>query len=633
MNFTTEQINAINDTEGNKLVIASAGSGKTSVFTNRIAKMIREKGILPNRILAVTFTKKASEEMRERLAKLVGDDVANTVVMGTFHSIAYRLLRYAFPEYKGKEFAKDWWVLKTIGDICKHPSDKNPFGIGLGNGLEVISEVNSYINLMKNNGFRPNMENDYYDIVMNEAYETFEILKNNANYLTMSDLIIDFHDQLKAVPEFSNYVAQFFDRIQIDEFQDTSQLVLNCIKHINNENVFVVGDFRQSIYSFIGAEVNNILHFADQFENTTTYELQTNFRSSFEIVEFSNRIIDKSPIESYKRFKPSEAHKGSSEAVRILDYETEDEESYEIAGQIEQAIKMGIEPSEIAVLVRTNAQIGFYENELNARDIKYDVSRGGSFFQYGEILDIVSYLRIAIDKNDNTSVRRVINRPSRFITNKLISDLDVHAKRSRITLWEALRDIPSAQMGRQAKNIQEFLYTVEELTRHAYSMSPRELVEYVITLTDYKSYIKTTATSLEKFNTKVENLNKLVKIASRYKNVQALLNSIDEMENNSNKKEEKRTGVQLMTIHASKGLEFDIVYVPSVVQGVLPHEMAMTEHNIEEERRLFYVASSRARERLQVSSYNTVVIENEKNGTVSVTPVFISEFLKELMEY
>lgn len=622
--FTKEQKQAIETLEGNLLVVASAGSGKTSVFTERIANLIKQ-GTLPHRILAVTFTKKASEEMRDRLSKLVGEETASQVVMGTFHSVAYRLLLHSYPYYRQKEFAKDWWILKTVFDICDEQSWKNPHGLGLGKGNK--DTVLAYISEMKNRGLRPNERATGYNPILNDAYEKFEKLKNNANYITMTDLIVDFHEKLKTDEQFRLFVASLFDRIQIDEVQDTSDLVFNCIELINQTNVFVVGDWRQSIYSFIGANVDNILEFSDRFENTTTIELRDNFRSSKNIVEFSNGIIAKSPMESYKRFKPSKAFKGEGEEVTFRNYTTEEEETLSIVDQISDSIKKGCDPSEIAVLVRTNAQIGLFENVMNENNIPYDVSRGGSFFQYGEVVDIISYIKLAVNKKDNTSVRRVINRPSRFISNKLMSDLDIHAKANNMTLLEALRVHPSATQGYQAKNVQDFFYVVEQLTKLVNEgASPKEVVKMAISLTDYKQHIKNTSLEKEKADAKIENLNKLSKIASRYKDVRKMLLSIQEME--QRKEEKKKKGVQLMTVHASKGLEFDKVFVPSMVQEVFPHKKAIETLNVEEERRLYYVASSRARDFLQISTYKTK-LDEESETVISVEP---SEFIFELVD-
>ena len=627
MKFTNTQQQAINTTNGNVLVIASAGSGKTSVFTNRIAKLILEEGIQPNRILAVTFTKKASGEMRERLANLVGESVANRVVMGTFHSFANKILRFYYPSYREKEFVKDWWILKTVGDICRPTTQKNPYGLNIG--IDKVKDVISYIEYMKNQGFYPNDENaPNFDVTMNEAYNSFEYLKNNANYITMSDLIIDLYGSLKRDEHIRRTVASLFDKVQIDEFQDTSDLVLNCIKLINKENVFVVGDFRQSIFSFIGAEVNNILSFGEHFDNVQLIELQDNFRSSENIVNFSNEIIENAPVESYKRFKPSKAFKGLGEDVKFRTYQTEEEEAEDILNQIEEAIQKGTKPNEIAVILRTNAQIGFYEEVFNQRGIKCDVSRDGSFFNYGEVIDILSYLRLAVNQGDNTSVRRVINRPSRFLSNKLISDMDIHAKANDLTLIEALNEHPSATMGYQAKNIQDFLYVIQELARNVHS-EPHKLIQMVLKLTDYRRYVKDISLTKEKQDTKNENINKLIKIAKKYKDVRSMLRSIDDME--KNRRETNRDGVQVMTIHKSKGLEYDVVFVPALVEGVLPHKMSFETNNIEEERRLFYVASSRAREQLQVSNYHQEVKLNEDGEIIDYAPVEPSQFVQGLV--
>lgn len=298
MELTTEQKEAVMTVDGNVSCIASAGSGKTSSFVTRIAYMIRGRNIDPSNILAVTFTKKASEEMKKRLSKMIGKDKAERVPMGTFHSICYRLLKSLDKEFDKMKIAPDWWRFGLINDICKEGNDKNPNGLNLG---IKAGELASFISYQKSNGIevsQPVLINDDVDYVdgvsrdlLQEAYETYERVKEQSRQIDFDDMILYMYKKLKTSESFRQKLSEQYKYIMVDEYQDTAVIIKEIIKMINETNVFVVGDFRQSIYKFINAKVENILNFKDEFDNVKLIELNKNFRSTQTIVEFSNKII------------------------------------------------------------------------------------------------------------------------------------------------------------------------------------------------------------------------------------------------------------------------------------------------------------------------------------------------------
>lgn len=303
MKLTDEQKDCVLSVEGNVVAIASAGSGKTASFTTRIAYVIQEKNINPFNILAITFTKKASEEMKKRLRKMVGKDKTDKVAMGTFHSIAYRLLKALDSDFAKLKIAPDWWRFGLLNDMCKMHDSKNPNGLNLG---IKAGELASFISYQKSNMIHPTEDVliddnvDYVDCVsrqlLQEAYVKYEALKTQSRQIDFDDMLLYMYEKLKADTAFREKLQKQYTYIMVDEFQDSAKIVIEIIKMINKENVFVVGDFRQSIYKFINANVENILNFKDEF-NAKLIELNKNFRSTQNIVNLSNQVIANSPIE------------------------------------------------------------------------------------------------------------------------------------------------------------------------------------------------------------------------------------------------------------------------------------------------------------------------------------------------
>ncbi|HDX9663226.1 TPA: ATP-dependent helicase [Bacillus cereus] len=628
MELTTEQKEAVMTVEGNVSCIASAGSGKTSSFVTRIAYMIRGRNIDPSNILAVTFTKKASEEMKKRLSKMIGKDKAEKVPMGTFHSICYRLLKTRDKEFDKMKIAPDWWRFGLINDICKEGNDKNPNGLNLG---IKAGELASFISYQKSNGIEVNQpvlindDVDYVDGVsrdlLQEAYETYERVKEQSRQIDFDDMILYMYKKLKTSESFRQMLSNEYKYIMVDEYQDTAVIIKEIIKMINETNVFVVGDFRQSIYKFINAKVENILNFKDEFEDVKLIELNKNFRSTQTIVEFSNKIIANSPIEKYNEYKPSEAVAEVGEPVHLTAYQDEDIQIDRIADEVERLHEQGTPLKEIAILVRANSQTAIIEDIFAERDIPYEVSKSMSFFDRKEVLDILSYARVAVDENDDASFRRIYNTPNRYLSKKSLEELDGYASEREITLTSAVRFTPQNSDWKFKRNMDSLMGIISDI-RHqvASNVNAGRVLRNIMNATRYRNHINETTTTASQIDEKLDAVERLCEMGAKFPNIKAFLAHIMKIKEKQ-KKAKGTDAVQVVTMHSSKGLEWDVVFVPNCNEDLMPHHM---NNDIEEERRLFYVACSRPRKKLYVSYYiydGEMEIQNEG--------LFITELLGE----
>ncbi len=601
--FTDEQKDCVNNVEGNVVAIASAGSGKTSAFTTRMAYMIQEKKVNPLNMLAFTFTKKASEEIQKRLSKMIGKEKANKIAIGTFHSIAYRLLKVLDGDFNKYNIAPDWWKLSVMNDMCKPPTDKNHRGLNLGIKAGELAQFISYqkANLITpNDTFVINEQVGFVDCVpeqlLREAYATYEELKEQSRQIDFDDMLFRFYEKLRDDEKFRSKIQLQYKYLMVDEFQDTSLIVMEIIKFINMRNVFVVGDFRQSIYAFINANVDNILNFKDEFKDVKLIELNKNFRSTQNIVNLSNDIIEHSGVEKYKQYKPSESVAEKGDPVKFSLYQDERKQASAIAREIQKTMDSGTPLSEIAILVRANAQTAVFEETLADMDIPYDVSKSMSFFDRKEVLDLISYARLVANSEDDASFRRVINAPNRYLSKKFVEDLEKFAGAHDMSLLQAIRVTPQAGEWKFKRGIDNFTKVIEDLHYQA-NVNAGRFLRNVIKLTRYEQYVNESTISGSSIDEKLDAIEKLCEMASKYPNIIAFLAHISTIKDKQ-KKAKGKDAVNIMTVHASKGLEWDVVFVPNVNEELFPHKMNPCE---EEERRLFYVACSRPRKKLYVS--------------------------------
>ncbi len=632
MDFTNEQKEAVKTVEGNVCCIASAGSGKTMAFTTRLAYMLRELDIKSENIMAITFTSKASEEMIKRLNAMVGKKNVEGLTIGTTHSVLYKLLKANDKDVSKLKIAPDWWRFSLMNDMCLEKSGNNPNGLNLSQYGLRASELGSFISHQKNSMIghlddviideKVEFVKDIPRDLLQQAYIKYEILKDNSRQIDFDDIIKLTYDKALENELFRNKLSNKFKYIMIDEYQDTSVIVKETIKMINSKNVFAVGDFRQSIYGFINARIENILNFSNDFQDAKIIELNKNFRSTQSIVGLSNKIISNSPIEEYKRYKPSESVSEIGEEVDFSIYLNEYIQAEHIADKIHNLKDDGHTLNEIAILLRTNSQTSTIEDVFAQQDIPYEVNKSSSFFDRREVVDILSYAKLALDTKDDESLRRIYNTPNRYLSKKFIQELESFASDEDISLYHAMEITPHNKEWKYKSNIDKIKKVVEDLRSHI-NENAGKFIRSVIYKTKYEAHIESVTTTPSSLSEKVDSLERLCEMASKFPSIKAFLAHVVVIKDKQHKSKGK-DAVQLVTMHSSKGLEWDTVFVVNINDNVIPHEMSGLNYaGIEEERRVFYVACSRARTSLSIS---WVAYDNEMR--INKESRFVKELIK-----
>ena len=613
------QRDAVINTEGPSLVIAGAGSGKTRVLTYRIAHLL-ENGVPPSTILALTFTNKAAREMKERIAKIVGQQTARYLWMGTFHSIFARILRgeaeiIGYPSnftiYDTQDTKS---LLKAIVKSMK--LDDKAYKPGL---------VYNRISAAKNNLITPTayMQNTQIREAdqatrmprLAEVYKEYARRCKNAGAMDFDDLLLQTNLLFKNHEEILEKYQQRFKYILVDEYQDTNFSQYLIVKKLaqGHENICVVGDDAQSIYSFRGAKIENILNFRQDYPDFNTYKLEQNYRSTQTIVDAANSLIEKNKRQLPKRVFSENAE---GEKIQVIGALTDNEEGYLVANEIiDTRMNHQHRFADFAILYRTNAQSRIFEEALRKRNIPYKIYGGLSFYQRKEIKDLLSYYRLTINVKDDEAFKRIINYPARGIGNTTLTKLETYAVQNNQSIWEIASNPDECQMaglnaGTQRK-VAEFTHMIEGFASQLISMEAYELALQIASETGMlKEFYK---------DKTPENL-------SRYENVQELLNAIQDFSLNAKEegrpnqlnnfmeevalltdqdtdKEEDFDKVTMMTVHSSKGLEFKNVFIVGLEENLFPSGFSgtLTAPELEEERRLFYVALTRAEENAWLS--------------------------------
>jgi len=608
------QKEAVVNYKGSSLVIAGAGSGKTRVLTYRIAYML-EKGVNPSKILALTFTNKAAREMKERIASLVGFNVARKLWMGTFHSIFARILRF---EAETLGYPADYTIYDTIDSrsliktIIKE--------LKLDDKIYKPNEILGRISGAKNNLITPDVyaRNDIYRATDNstrrpllyEIYNRYYRRCKRSGAMDFDDLLLNTNILFRNHPEILDKYMSAFDYILVDEYQDTNfsqYLIINKLAK-EHQNICVVGDDAQSIYSFRGARIENILGFKKDFPGCSTFKLEKNYRSTQNIVNAANSIIRKN-----KDQIPKKIYSENEAGDKILVHEagTDNDEGFFVAGQIKDAaLGKHIPYSEFAVLYRTNAQSRIFEESLRKMNIPYKVYGSLSFFQRKEIKDILAYFKVVVNPEDDESLKRIINYPLRGIGKTTVQKLADRAYENNISLWSVLTDIPFIKSTFNTgtfNRIREFTNLIKSFRAKIDEM---EAFDLAYTIAQGAGIIKELVS------------DKSTEGVSRYENLEELLNGIKEYTENEENNEanslsdylqsvtlytdadkededENKEKVTVMTVHASKGLEFRQVFICGLEEELFPSHMSMsTQKELEEERRLFYVAVTRGKEKV-----------------------------------
>ena len=595
-----EQRRAVTHESGPLLILAGAGSGKTKTLTHRIAYLIKERHVLPTRILAVTFTNKAAREMRERIASLLGESADNRNFMpwmGTFHSICVRLLRQdgraisispnfiIYDEDDKKSLIKQLFKQFSLTD-----KDIKPSAV-----IGMISRAKN--NLQTADDFAASARGPLEQKVA-EIYRAYEVESAKASALDFDDLLIKTVEMLKRSDTVRRNLRQQFEYVLIDEYQDTNSVQYALIKLILNEqrNICVVGDDAQSIYSFRGADFTNILNFERDYPGAEIVKLEQNYRSTESILSLANTLIAHNVNRRDKNLWTAE--NGGREPILWQVY-SEAEEGMRIAREIAEQAQVGRPYKDMAILYRTNAQSYALERALREYHIHYKIIGGLRFLDRAEVKDILAYLRLVYQPNDSVSFRRIVNLPKRGIGVASVNNfLSWHQTTGR-TIVEDIQQIDETDMlNTRAKSLfKDFGKLLSGLQSYA-DEPPANLIEKIIGLTNYEAYLNAAGISADE---KLENLGVLLAEARAYTDIDTFLEEMSLMSSaDSNAGDE----VSLMTLHAAKGLEFPVVFLAGLEEGLLPHARVFEQSSpddIEEERRLCYVGITRAKEELFIT--------------------------------
>ena len=622
-----KQYEAVVNTEGPCLVIAGAGSGKTKVLTHKIAYLIDEKGVLPWNILAITFTNKAANEMKERIEGLVGD-VAKDIWMGTFHSVCVRILRRFIDRigFDSSFIIFDTSDQRTLIKACI----KN---IGLDDKMFTDRSVQSEISNAKNEMLEPDQytlraNGDFRKEKIALVYEMYQKRLKENNAIDFDDIINYTIKILMDNPDVLEYYSDKFKYVLVDEYQDTnkSQFTLVTLLASKNGNITVVGDNDQGIYSFRGADISNILNFERDFPGTKIIKLEQNYRCTGNILKAANSVIKNNEVK-YKKQLWTENDVGN--LPKVYSAKNEYDEGTYIATQIEHLRREEkYNYSDFAILYRMNTQSRAIEEILRREGIPYKIIGGLKFYERKEIKDVISYLRLIQNPSDNISLKRVINEPKRGIGKTSLDKIEELSNNTGVPMYEIIKNAEQYGLNRVFLNSREFVNVIEELRTKKDDMKISDLIKETLKKSGYTKALENENT-IEAEN-RIENLDEFLTVAIEFEDESAdnklsdflegitLSSDIDNME-------ETEENVTLMTLHSAKGLEFPVVFLVGMEEGIFPGYKSIGEpKELEEERRLCYVGITRAKEHL----FLTCSKQRTIFGSTSCNQV--SRFLREI---
>lgn len=627
-NLNNEQKEAVNTTDGPILILAGAGSGKTTVLTRKIAYLIENKLASEFDILAFTFTNKAANEMKDRVSRLLEKNVDHMWI-GTFHSICSRILRRNIEKigYKQNFTIYDTQDSKQlVKQIMKDLKIDEKF-LSIAEVIYVISDS-------KNNFVKPTelLEKAFYEKQRNTAqiYEEYEKRKKTNNALDFDDLIIKTISLLKKDDETLNYYANKFKYVFVDEYQDTNKAQYELIKLFTkvHGNICVVGDSDQSIYSWRGADISNILNFEKDFKKAKVILLEQNYRSTTKILDSANALI-KNNIERKEKNLWTDNSVGEKPIYR--NSSSEYEEASDIVLKIQQMQHKGYDLSEMAILYRTNAQSRVLEEKLMENHISHKIVGGLKFYDRREVKDILAYVQFIANPDDNLSLRRIINLPKRGIGDTTVNNLEFFANQTNQSMFDAIfDDAISNELSKGAvTKLRNFGYEMQSFINLIDDYLITDLVEEIYEKSGYKKMLESSK-KIEDAS-RIENIGQLITAVAEFERTHEDATVYDYLQNvnllSDTDKTEDSNGISLMTIHAAKGLEYDVVFLAGMEDGLFPSLRTIEEGGLEEERRLCYVAITRAKQRLFISSASTRTMYGRSSYTKR------SRFIDEIIEY
>ena len=627
--LNNKQKEAVLETEGPCLVIAGAGSGKTKVLTHKIAYLIAEKNIAPWNILAITFTNKAANEMKERIEKLVGD-VAKDIWMGTFHSICVRILRkyidrigfdssfLIFDTSDQRTLVKE--CLKALNIDDKMFTDRS-----------VLAEISNAKNeMLEPNQYSVKYAADFRRAKIGEIYALYQKRLKENNAIDFDDIINYTIKILTENPDALEYYTEKFKYVLVDEYQDTNkaQFTLVTILASRYGNITVVGDNDQGIYSFRGADISNILNFEKDFPGTKIIKLEQNYRCTGNILKAANAVI-KNNETKYDKKLWTENDEGNLPCI----YQGDDE--YDEARYIVEQInhlktEEYFKHSDYAILYRMNSQSRAIEDILRREDSPYKIIGGLKFYERKEIKDTIAYLRLIANTSDNISLKRIINEPKRGIGKTSLDNIEEISYQAGISMYEVIKHAEQYGLNRVFANSREFIELIEEMRSKKEELEISELIKLVLNKSGYTKALELENTV--EAESRLQNIEELLTVAMEFEeefaenSLNDFLESIT-LSSDIDNLEESEESVTLMTLHSAKGLEFPVVFLVGMEEGIFPGYKSIGEpKELEEERRLFYVGITRAKQYLHMTCAKRRTIF----GSTSYNA--ISRFVKEIPE-
>ena len=615
-NLNKEQKDAVQTVKGPLLILAGAGSGKTKVLTTRIAYLVRQ-GVRPKDILAVTFTNKAAKEMKERLGNILGENTVKFMWVGTFHGICGRILRENIDNYNfqsGKKLDKNFSIYDETDSVAviKQAIKKLNLDDKIYQPKLVKSVISNAKNKMQDAYTFATFARDFKSQKIASIYEEYENALNNNNAIDFDDMLMLTVKLLEQNAQVREYYYNRFKHILVDEYQDTNLAQYRLVKMLYTNNLTdvpeerslcVVGDVDQSIYSWRGADYTIILNFQKDFKNTKVIKLEQNYRSTANILNVANAIIENN---TERVDKVLYSNKGEGEKIDYYEAQDEADEANFIVSRIKQ--DSGGDYNRYAILYRTNSQSRALEEACMAASVPYRIYGGLKFYDRKEIKDIIAYLKLIYNTDDSQSFRRIVNVPKRAIGDTTVKNLQDYADKFDISLFAAAEridensDIPP----RTRSKIKDFAELILKFKDAQKNYSLQEFVTLVIEKTGYLAELQ--AQNTPESEADIENLQELVNVAGEFvpedsENVLgeflqqvALVSDTDNLDNIAN-------NVTLMTLHSAKGLEFPVVFLAGCDEGVFPHQRTFNvPSEMEEERRLMYVGVTRAEEKLYLTS-------------------------------
>lgn len=654
-NLNERQVEAVKHFTGPLLVIAGAGSGKTRALTHRIAYLIREHKVSPWNILAVTFTNKAANEMKQRIMKLLArekqlninelyglndaGDTGSEVKMseyelptvGTFHSICVRILR---KNLHLLDYENSFAIYDTTDQeiLMKRVMEELLIDAKRINPKAVLSHLSNAKNQLIGPEEYSNYAGDYFSEKVAEIYPVYQnnLRKNNA--LDFDDIIMKTVELFQKFPEILDGYQERFKFISVDEYQDTNRAQYELIKLLaaKYRNLCVIGDEDQSIYSWRGATIQNILDFEKDYPEAKIVVLEQNYRSTQTILDGSHFIIRKN---AQRKEKKLWTDRDGGEKIRQWVSDNERHEAELVAREIME-MQMGYESpnyNDFVILYRTNAQSRVLEEMFLRYGIPYRIVGGIRFYERKEIKDVIGYLRLIQNQNDSVSLLRVINNPPRKIGAKTIERLQEFASRNGISIFKAMllaKDVPELR-DTKVEAIEKFIKTIKDLQEKNHELPASSMIKQVMELTGYRKFLDDGSVEGE---ARLENIGELISVAQKYDKLEpgislnifleeiSLISDIDTFDESNN-------AVTFMTVHSAKGLEFPAVFIVGLEEGVFPHSRSLMDRNeLEEERRLMYVAMTRAMDRLYLLHARTRMLYGESHSNAP------SQFLDEIDE-